>query len=446
MDLRTYIRILRKNLLLITALVILGGTLGFLAFRVTPPTFASTVTFYVSTPLPEGSNAQSAGQFAENRVNSYVELLHSEELGRRVQQVTDTSLSPGQIAQRISGSAQVNTVLVTATVSDSSGQRSLLIARGVAESFPDMVAHLDNQGGDTAVVVINVVSGPTLHSAPVSPDVRKYTGLGIVAGLVIAVMIALGRALFDTTIRTEKAAEEHGRVPVIGTIPFDGGAQRAPLIIGPAGRSPRAEAFRHFRTNLQFIDAARDSKVLLITSALPGEGKTLTAANLAVSFAELGDSVLLIEADMRRPHLSEYLDLSSEVGLSNVLAGQVVIEEVTQPWGDGKLSVLSSGSTPPNPSELLGSTRMVNLLKLLRDRYDRIVIDCAPVLAVSDALVASAAVDAVVLVIRSGRTHNSQADQAAHSLQAVHAPLVGSVLSMHKGDRLDSVRYRGRYD
>lgn len=341
----------------------------------------------------------------------------------------------------VTATTELNTVLVTATVLDRSSGRSLRIAEGLAQNFGPMVDDLDNQGRGEQAVVINVVSGPTLLPEPVSPDWLRYLGLGLGAGLLLGVLLALVRDVLDSSVRDVDTVQRLTGAPVIGTIAYDADSRRTPLIVGPQATSVRAEAFRQLRTNLQFISAARSADVVLVTSSLPLEGKSTTAANMALAFVESGEQVLLVEADLRRPRIADYLDLPREVGLTNVLAGQVSLEEVIQPWGTDGLSVLASGSTPPNPSELLGSQQMADLVATARDRYDKIVIDTPPVLPVTDAVVAAAMADAVVLVVRHGRTTRTQLTVAARALHDVDARLVGTVLNMKRQSRRERHTY-----
>jgi capsular exopolysaccharide synthesis family protein len=441
MDLRTYLTALRKSWLWIVIVTLLGAGAGTAAYLLTPRTYASTVDFYVSTPQSAGSSAQSGGQFAESRVSSYILLLSSEQLAKRVVASSGVRMSPLELASRVSATTELNTVVVTATVTDGSPQRSLQIAQGVATEFPELVDDLDNAGRTNPIVVMNVVSGPTLLPGHISPDWKRYIGLGIGAGLLLGLAIAVLRELLDSSVRNVEVAHRLVGAPVIGTIAYDPDTKRSPLIVGDEASSIRAEAFRQLRTNLQFISAASSADVILVTSSLPLEGKTVTAVNLALSFVDFGERVLLIEADLRRPRVAGYLGLEREVGLTNVLAGQVPLEDVIQQWGDNGLFLLASGSTPPNPSELLGSPRMAEVVEALKGKFDKIVIDTPPVLPVTDAVVASALAEAVVFVIRHGRTTRVQVATAARALANVNAHVVGSVLNMKKQGRRERHTY-----
>jgi capsular exopolysaccharide synthesis family protein len=237
------------------------------------------------------------------------------------------------------------------------------------------------------------------------------------------------REMLDNTVKNSEALQELVGAPVLATVPTDASAPKAPLITGDATRSPRAEALRQLRTNLQFVDVDRPVRVLVVTSALPGEGKSSTAVNLGVVFAEAGQRVLLIDADLRRPKLAEYLGVEGAVGLTNLLAGQAKPDDVVQPWGPN-LWVLPSGFIPPNPSELLASRHMADLLRMFRERFDMVIIDSPPLLPVTDAAVLSTCADGAVMVARAAKTSSSQISGALRALQAVNARLLGCVLNM----------------
>lgn len=441
MELRSYLLALRKNWWVVLLLTVVATAGGLVAHQLTPTSYASRVTFYVSTPMPEGTNPQSAGQFAESRVNSYVELLSSERLAAMVLRTSGVEdLTPRELTKKITADAELNTVLVTATVTDESGPRSLQLAEGVADTFGAMVDDLDNQGRSDSIVVINTVSGPTYLGA-VAPSFVKYVGLGLAAGLLLGVGLALLRELLDNTVRSAEVASALVGAPVIGSIAFDKSSRKEPLILGDKTTSTRAEAFRQLRTNLQFVDVADPVGVVLITSSLPGEGKSTTAVNLALTFVEAGQRVLIIEGDLRRPQVADYLGLERNVGLTNVLVGQFEADEVVQQWGNDGLHFLASGPIPPNPSELLGSQRMADLVEELRPQFDKIIIDAAPLLPVTDAAVTSPLADGVVFVVRHGRTTRQQVANASKSLENINARVLGTVINMRTMNRGEETQY-----
>lgn len=195
----------------------------------------------------------------------------------------------------------------------------------------------------------------------------------------------------------------------------------------PSGSA--AEAFRVLRTNLQFMGLERPLKRLLVTSAIRSEGKTTVATNLAVVFAQAGSSVCLVDADLRQAGVSRLFGLENLQGLSNLVEGHGELEQVLQAGPVQGLSLLTSGPVPPNPVELLGSSRMGHLLQQLSDRFDVVVLDSSPVLSATDAAVLSLQVDGVILVAEAGGVTRQRVVQARSALQAVNARVLGTVLN-----------------
>ena len=201
------------------------------------------------------------------------------------------------------------------------------------------------------------------------------------------------------------------------------------LITKISPRSPISEQYRTVRTNLQFASADEEIQTLLLTSAGPSEGKSMTTANLAVVYAQQGKKVLLIDADLRKPTIHYTFRLDNLKGLSNVLVGDIPLQEAVVPSEVQDLDLISCGPIPPNPSELLGSKRMQRMIAEARELYDVIIFDTPPVLAVTDAQILSAFVDGSILVVRSKSTETESAQKAVESLKAVNAKILGTVLN-----------------
>jgi capsular exopolysaccharide synthesis family protein len=433
MDLRDYLRAIRRRWWLVAGSVVLALVAATLITVLTPPRYEASVQFFVSAQTNGGvTDAYQGDLFSQQRVASYVDLLTSDRLADMiVANGQTTGLTAGQVQARISARAVPNTVLLHASVTDGDRARALSLARDVAVQFAALVQVLETPAGSTvASVRVEVVAGPRLEAAAVAPRPARNGGLALVLGLLVGIGLAALREAMDTTVKDAAGLAEQVDGPVLATVPFDARARKAPLILAGAAGSTRAEALRQLRTNLQFVDVDRPVRTLVVTSAGPNEGKSTTACNLAIVFAEAGKRVLLVDADLRRPRLAEYLNLEGAVGLTNVLAGHVRIEVAVQQWSGDKVFVLPSGSIPPNPSELLGSRHMAELLHRLEERFDAIIIDTPPLLPVTDAAVLASTVDGVVLVSRCGKTTASQAKQAATSLKAVGARLLGCVLNM----------------
>jgi polysaccharide biosynthesis transport protein len=425
-DLKTYVGALRRRWWIIGVSLIAGALAAGILYLATPPTYAASVTFYAAAPVTGGANPQAAAQYAQARVNSYVILMSSDRVAEAIVARTGVDLDPSEVAMRITAEAKLNTVVMTATVHDSSAQRAHLIAQGLADTFSDTAAALDNVGTNGQKVYVTVVSGPT-DLGVVAPQLRIYAAIGLAAGLVIGFIIVILLELLDNTVRTADAAAELAGAPVIGSVPRDNSARD--LVTG-AGRpgTVRAEAFRQMRTNLSFLGAVSPVRVLMITSAAAGEGKSQVAVGLAAAFADAGQSVLLLEADLRRPGLAAAFGLDSAVGLTTVLVGKRGIDDVVRSATPG-VDVIVAGSLAPNPSELLGSDRFAEVLTTLRERYDHVIVDTPAVLPVTDAAVISPRTDGIVLVIRSGKTSRDQVRAAVQAVRAGGARVLGAVLN-----------------
>lgn len=451
MELRGYIAALRKGWWIIVLVAAIGGAAGYYNSSRETKMYAAHVAFYISTPDINSANAFSSDQFAQDRANSYAQLLSGTRFTKALKPIVQSNLPPGtpfnlsaaQLARKISGAANLNTIIVTATVKDSSTTRALAIAEAVSTEFPAYISSIDNFSKTYSIKLV-VFSDPSVGLSPVSPRTKLNVGLAFGLGLLIGLAIAVVRQLLDVSIRTSDELAAITEVPVIGSLGYYSEARKQPLIVGRM-LSVRAEEFRQLRTSVQFVDAADDVDVLAVTSSIEGEGKSTISTNLALVFAESGARVLLIEADLRRPKIATYLSVEGSVGLSNVLAGQLSVEDALQPWGEYGLMFLASGSLPPNPSELLGSSRMRQLLERLRGEFDLIVIDTPPLLPVTDAAVLGGLVDGTVVVFRHGKTKRVQIAHTLRSLRAVNARVIGCVLNMRPVNSSSSYGPYGYY-
>ncbi|MHA7269807.1 CpsD/CapB family tyrosine-protein kinase [Arthrobacter sp. HLT1-20] len=231
------------------------------------------------------------------------------------------------------------------------------------------------------------------------------------------------------------------QVPVLGGIAFDPAATKNPLLTDGSGHAQRAESFRQLRTNLQFAHVSHKSKTVLVTSSLPGEGKTSTATNLAIAMAESGQTVALVDADLRRPMVATYLGLEGQAGLTTALIGLADVQDLMQPWGKNELHVLASGRIPPNPSELLGSVEMKQLIERLEGAFDAVVIDAPPLLPVTDAAVLAQQVGGVLMVIGCHSAKRPTVEKAFSTLKLVDADVLGVVLNRVPTKGADAYSY-----
>jgi len=431
-DVRDYIQVIRGRWKLIVGCALtLVAVASVLTWAATPQ-YSSSVRLFVSTSgSTDDAQANQGGQFSLQRVKSYADLLTGQEIAKRVIDELSLDETPQDLAAQISASSKLDTVILTVSVTDPEPKRAQLLAAAVSRAFVDYVAELETPPGkDAATIKATVVDPASAPTSPVSPNVARNIGIGLFIGLVIGAGLAVVRETLDTSIKSTRQLEPLVPAPIIGIISFDAEAIDTPLISGIDTYAPRAEAFRVLRTNLQFIDPDLQRKVFVLTSSLPGEGKTTTAVNLALALAEGGEKVALVEGDLRRPKISEYLRLEASVGLTTVLIGKVSVEDALQTTASEGLSVLTSGATPPNPAELLKSAAMSSLISSLRARYDIVLIDAPPLLPVTDGALLAAQSDGALLVVRYGKTTTDQVSSAVERLEAVGATPVGVIFNM----------------
>ena len=308
---------------------------------------------------------------------------------------------------------------------------------------------------------IRVVQSAEVPIAPIKPNKPLNIGLALVVGLALGIGLAFFLEYLDNTINTSEDVERIVHLPPLGAIPslqslakrrlFTGQAssatalaraRSAELLSQHESRSSFAEAYRALRTSLLLSSAEHAPRTMLVTSSHPAEGKTTIVANTAISLAQTGARVLVLDADMRRPRCHKILSLKNEAGLSNYLSRETPLERVIQEHEIPNLYVLTAGPVPPNPSELLSSPKLRALLEELRDKFDHVVIDSPPVINVTDALIISTSVDGVVLVVKSGHTPREAVLRAKQALADVNAKVFGVVLN---GIDLDAESYYYNY-
>jgi capsular exopolysaccharide synthesis family protein len=280
-------------------------------------------------------------------------------------------------------------------------------------------------------------------------DVYKRQLLGLILGFGLGVAIALIRIIFDTTLKNE---EHLGGFPLLSAIVFDREAKKKPLITQMDRQSIRSESFRTLRTNLQFINPDNSSKVIAITSANPGEGKTTTSLNLALALSLAGFKTIFVEADMRRPSLAKIAELpKSKSGLSDLL--QLPVAELEENKLEGylnnfqktELKFIAAGKPPTNPSELLNGDNFKGLLDKLSNLFDYIIIDTPPILVVTDAAIISTLADGVVILTHAGKTMESHFKGVVSALSQVNANIYGVVLNKIPLNARDYDNYGYRY-
>jgi len=433
-DLRDFVRVLRRRWRLVSALVLLTTAAAATGTALSTRIYQAEVEVFVSlrdTASGTSSNAYQGNLFSQERVKSYAKIANSPAVTAAVVRQLDLDLTPGQLAEQINATAPADTVLVDITVKDPSAERARDVANSVAAQFAKVVRDLERPAADQrSPVSVTVVRPADLPSSPVSPRRTINLALGLLLGLAVGVGIAVLRETLDSSVKNSGDLQELTGSSALGVIAYDGQAQKNPLVSQVDSRSGRGEAFRTLRTNLRFVDVDNPPGVVVVTSSVASEGKSTTACNLATTLASAGVRVILVEADLRRPRVADYMGVEGAVGLTDVLIGRAKLDEVLQPWGNSPLTILTSGALPPNPSELLSSAQMNELIGALRSRADIVLIDAPPLLPVTDAAVLARECDGAIVVVRQGKTTREQVTRALEALHSVGARVLGTVLNM----------------
>lgn len=404
---------------------------GGLAAIVVRPTYTATTQLFVAIQSSGSvSELQQGNTFSQARVQSYVKTVGSPVVLQPAIDSLGLKVTPAELGNQVRASTELNTVLINISVTDTSPAQAAAISQAVADSLVKVVDILEKpKTGGSSPVSLSVISPAVAPVTPTAPNTKMNLLLGLGAGLALGCALALMLSKLDSRLRGESDLREVTDAPLLGGIAFDQEAVKSPLLTQSAPQSPRAESFRQLRTNLRFTNVSGETRSVLVTSSLPGEGKSTTATNLAIALAEAGESVCLIDADLRRPAVGDYLGLERNAGLTTALMGAADVNELLQPWGQDNLFVLTSGQIPPNPSELLGSSEMNELLGRLERTFDAVVIDAPPLLPVTDAAVLSQHVGGVVVVVGSHKLRQQDLHKSLKALEMVGAKLLGVVLN-----------------
>ncbi|MBM6401101.1 polysaccharide biosynthesis tyrosine autokinase [Phycicoccus sonneratiae] len=429
MELQDYLLVVRKRWRVIVLVVLACVFLATAATLTSTKQYESTTQFFVSTTGSEDSVSLLQGStFTQQRVKSYTQLLATPRILDPVAQ--SVGGDGAAIANQVTATTPPDTVLIEVAVRDADPSRAQAIGTAIAAEFPTAVSELESPAGaKSSPVKVTVVQPPTTPESPVSPKPVRNVALGAVLGLLLGLGVAVLRQVLDKGVKSAEDVKQVTDAPILGSISHDPDAQKRPLIVEVDPRSPRAEAFRSLRTNLQFVDAANHPRTIVVTSSLAGEGKSTLTANLALTMAQAGARVCLIEADLRRPKVLEYMGLEGSVGLTDALIDKADVIDVIQPYGGTNLWVLGAGRIPPNPSELLGSSSMQTLLANLVRRFDYVIIDAPPTLPVTDAVVLSKLADGAIVVAGSGLVDRDQLAHTLESLGSVGGQVLGVVMN-----------------
>lgn len=426
----------------------------FTMFCVTPQ-YESSAMFYVN------NNAISVGDVSlssitssditasRNLVNSYVVILNTRESLNDVIDYAGVDLSYKDLKKMISASSVNETEIFEVVVTSADPEEAEKIASAIAYILPKRISSIIE--GTSA----KVVDAAVLPVEPSSPSYAVNAVIGFLLGVTMSVTIVILKEIFDTTVRTEEDLTQNANIPILATVPdmtapskggYYGygnekkknskttvrGHGKGPVLIGKGISFAASESYKLLRTKLQFSFVDENAcRVIGITSALSGEGKSLSAVNLAYTLSELGVKVLLIDCDMRRPSLSVKLPIHKAPGLSNYLSGQCELSMLSQfcgiPGNESSFIVFAAGRNPPNPVELLSSVRMSRMIDTLRNEYDYIILDLPPVGEVSDALAVANLADGMLLVARQNYCDRIAFNHTVRQFEFMESKILGII-------------------
>lgn len=445
MTLRELMKLCRENIVALCVATVLGllAATGYL-FTV-KPAYQSTAIAYVGVDMASinnnGTNVGSyvsASQLALQKAQAIVPLFNDRSTAELVKKRTESGQTVGEIASALRVTYKPGTLTISVTAKSFSEKQAQILADAAVESTAERVASLE---GENSPVRVKLMSSATLSPAVISPKKTRVLGSGVVFGLALGFLFVLLRRILDTKVRSEEDIKGITAKPVLALLPD---SQTIARNGGQVEDDGSLEYIRKLRTSLRYSKIDGEVRTILFTSAMPGEGKSSTALSLARVLAMAGRKVILVDADLRRPTVQRSLGLSSPIGLSQLLAGVVPLESVLQESGVAGLKVIAAGDLVPNPSELLGSNRMKELLKLLGTDHT-VIIDGPPLLPVTDSVLLAGTADATVLVVKAGVATREDVARSVGFVESSGGYLAGLVLNRVSKRELAKYGYSAKY-
>ena len=445
MTILEFFRTTRANLWLLIIGIVVGAAAGFGYASFQPKVYAASSSGYVTVGESGTVDVLSGSSAAKERARSYAAIVSSEAVAQKIKQNNpELSLTTGQIRASLTATAGDNVALIIVNAKASSPKNAQLLANGALQATADYIKEIEQNPGNAQALVngdstaASPAGGNTVRVIPlnnasvnpplIAPNYQQNTLTGAGTGLVLVYAAIFLRRALDQRIRTRDDATKATGASILGVLPVSDDLNEDNIVKGDTDDHIAQESIRQLRTNLRFVNVDTPPRSFIVTSAVPGEGKSTVSLSLARAMADAGSPVILIDADLRRPTVAKKLKLDAKVGLTQVLAGQVEIANAVHQLDESNLFVLPAGRIPPNPSELLGSDKMRQLINELSEEFI-VVVDVPPLLPVTDASLLSHSVDGVILVGSIGRSHREQMTEASNTLKKVNANLLGMVLN-----------------
>ncbi|MFC9984524.1 polysaccharide biosynthesis tyrosine autokinase [Microbacterium keratanolyticum] len=438
MELRDYLRIVRAHWIVIILATALGAGVAFGWSLLQPKVYTADATGIVTATSNDGSTGSAliGNQLAQSRVKSYLNLGSWRAVAEHAIDELGLDTSPESLVSRVTLTNPIDTTVLKVTATGSTPEDAQKLAEAWMRGMAAEISTLEGGTSTTpGAVTLTVGDSARLPSAPSSPNMRLNVLLGAGVGLALGLAYAFLRHMLDRRVRHPRDIERETGVSVIGTLPLEknlsGERQVIDFSLGGSDRVSHhtVEAIRELRTNLQFIDVDNPPRVIVVTSSVPGDGKSTVSVNLASSLAAAGQWAILIDCDLRRPVIADIFGMSKDAGLTDILAGRAQLEDVTfRPQKDTPLAVIGAGRIPPNPSELLGSQRMRDFVRALSESAI-VILDSPPVLPVTDAAVLAGSADGVIIIASSGKTTFDMLQRAVANITRSTGRVLGIVLN-----------------
>ena len=432
----------KKNLIILITILFIG--IGYIyTTRFITPMYTSTTTLVLASnnEKNKSNTTSTAAEVAVNTklVSTYSELIKSQKVLREVVADTGINITEEQLKKEISIESVSSTSLINISVEDKIPENSSKIANEIANVFTKKVAEIYNINN------VQIVNQAEIPQGPSNINHKKDIVIFGLVGLLVSITYIIIANMLDTTIKSSEELDDIFGLPILASIPMYGKKSQKgndkELIVDKDPKSPISEVFRTLRANIQFMNTKKKSKVVLITSTVEGEGKSWIAANLAVTFAQAGKLALLIDADMRKGRQYDMFNIKAKPGISNYLSGIINenkeknedeindIENYIQETQIKNLYVIPSGDTPPNPSELLLSHKMRDVIKQLKEQCDVIIVDGTQCDLIADSLVLSRLSDTIIMTTAYKQTKKENLRKVIEKIINVGGKNIGFVLN-----------------
>jgi len=426
MELRAYLDVLKRRWWILILLPLVLGVAAFVYSKQLTPMYRATATILVNQTQSPGVVQYNDVLTSERLTNTYAEIVERSVVLTESLTRLGLPLTEDELAARISVTPVRNTQLLRITAEDADPALAASIANVVSQVFiNDNANQLAGRPG--TVSITDLAKTP---SSPSSPNTRMNVVLGVMIGMLLAGAVVWMQEYLDDTIKNAEDVEATVGLPTLGVVSrFANPGGRQP-VTGNAVNSDLAESYRQVRTNVHFAQLAGRARKILVTSASPGEGKSTTVANLAVAIARAGESVIVVDTDLRRPTQHVLFDVPNAFGLTGVLLSELDSpEQGLLATGIRGLRMLPSGPLPPNPSELLTSVNMRRMIDALGKIADYVIFDSPPLFAVTDASILASETDGTILVMDVSHSRSETLRQATKALEQAGARRLGVVIN-----------------